>query len=201
VIAPSIFWLDDPENLTRDYATAGGFVFLFALGAGAISLDTTGSRNILGRFLGGGWESRLPVDKLMAFGRGLIALPFLAGAIRSGIYPGQVGEAAFVPYLLMIINGVGGFMLLVGYRTRLAAAVLMVWSFTLAFGLHSPQSFLGIGTEHFSTVVFNLFQKNGGPLSSFFKDISVAAALLMLVAYGAGELSWDARAHARTSST
>ena len=39
VIAPSIFWLNNLENLTRDYATAGGFMFLFVFGPGPISLD------------------------------------------------------------------------------------------------------------------------------------------------------------------
>jgi uncharacterized membrane protein YphA (DoxX/SURF4 family) len=126
-----------------------------------------------------------------------VALPFLVEAIRSGIDLGQAGEASVVPYLRMIIGGVGGLMLLVGYRTRLAATVLMIWSVALGFGPHSPSSFLGIGTEHFTAVIYNLFQKNGGPLSGFFKDISVAGALLMLVAYGAGELSLDARARAR----
>lgn len=200
VIAPSIFWLDNPENLTRDYATAGGFIFLFALGAGTISIDAAwrrGGGDLLGRLLGSRWETRLPVDKLMAFGRGLMALPFLVAAIRNGIYSELAGEAALVAYLPVIINGAGGLMLLVGYRARLAAAILMIWSLALGFGPHSPLSFLGIGSEHFSTVVYNLFQKNGGSLSSFFKDISVAGALLMLIAYGAGELSWDARAHTR----
>ena len=28
IVAPSIFWLDNLENLTRDYAAAGGFLFL-----------------------------------------------------------------------------------------------------------------------------------------------------------------------------
>jgi putative oxidoreductase len=26
IVAPSLFWLDDLENFTRDYATAGGFL-------------------------------------------------------------------------------------------------------------------------------------------------------------------------------
>lgn len=207
VIAPSIFWLDNASNLTRDYATAGGFVFLFAFGAGAISLDAVAGRSggggdILGRFLerflGSRWESRLPVDKLMAFGRALIALPFLAAAIRSGMYPAYDADAGrAASYLPTIIAGVGGLMLLAGYRARIAATVLMVWSLAWGFGPHSPLSFLGIGTEHLSTVIYNLFQKNGGPLSSFFKDISVAGALLMLVVYGSGALSWDARASTR----
>ena len=63
-------------------------------------------------------------------------------------------------------------MLVVGYRTRLAGAILIVWSLVLAFDLHSPASFLGLYTENFSTMVHNLFQKNGGTLSSFYKEVA-----------------------------
>src|SRR5262249_60891281 len=39
IVAPSIFWLDNLENLTRDYAAAGGFLFLLLFGPGRLSLD------------------------------------------------------------------------------------------------------------------------------------------------------------------
>jgi putative oxidoreductase len=41
IVAPSIFWLDNLENLTRDYAAAGGFLFLLLFGPGGLSLDAT----------------------------------------------------------------------------------------------------------------------------------------------------------------
>jgi putative oxidoreductase len=38
IVAPSIFWLDNLENLTRDYAAAGGFLFLLLFGPGGFRL-------------------------------------------------------------------------------------------------------------------------------------------------------------------
>jgi putative oxidoreductase len=201
VIAPSIFWLDNLENLTRDYATAGGFLFLIVRGPGPISLDWKLGRN--GRDLVSNrfariWHNRLLMERLTLFGRVLIALPFLADAVRRIMYTDQ-GQAflqigGFPPsfvYGLIIVEGVGGLMLLVGYRTELTAAILLVLSLMLAFILHNPAGFLGLYTENFSTIVYNLFQRNGGPLSSFYKDVAVTGALMMLVVYGPGQFSWD----------
>jgi putative oxidoreductase len=204
VIAPSIFWLDNLENLTRDYATAGGFLFLIVVGPGPISLDVKFGRN--GRDLVSNrfapiWENRLLMERLILFGRVLIATPFLADAVKRIIYTDQ-GQAflkitAIPPsfiYGLIIVECVCGLMLLLGYRTELAAAILLVLSLVLAFVLHNPVPFLGLNTDTFSTFVYNLFQKNGGPLSSFYKDVAVTGALMMLVVFGPGQFSWDIRA-------
>jgi putative oxidoreductase len=202
VIAPSIFWLDNLENLTRDYATAGGFLFLIVFGPGPISLDATFGRNgrdLVSNRLAPIWENRLLMEWLILFARVLIATPFLADAVKRIIYTDQ-GQAFFVGippsfiYGLIIVEGVGGLMLLVGYRSELAAAILLVLSLVLAFVLHNPAPFLGLNTDNFSTFVYNLFQKNGGPLSSFYKDVAVTGALMMLVVYGPGQFSWDVRA-------
>jgi len=86
----------------------------------------------------------------------------------------------------------GGLMLLVGYRTELTAAILLVLSLVFAFILHNPAAFLGLYAENFPTFVYNLFRKNGGPLSSFYKDIAGTGAQMMLVVYGPEQFSWDA---------
>ena len=39
IVAPSIFWLDTLEHLSRDYAAAGGFMLLVLFGPGPLSLD------------------------------------------------------------------------------------------------------------------------------------------------------------------
>jgi putative oxidoreductase len=201
VIAPSIFWLDNLENLSRDYATAGGFLFVIVFGPGPISLDAKFGRN--GRDLVSNrfaqiWDNQLLMERLTLFGRVLIATPFLADAVKTIIYADQ-GQAFFqiggIP--LIVVECVSGLMLLVGYRTELAAAILLVLSLVLAFILHNPAAFLGFYTENFSTFVYNLFQKNGGPLSSFYKDAAVTGALMMLVVYGPGQFSRDVRARSK----
>lgn len=209
VIAPSIFWLDNLENLTRDYAAAGGFLFLIVFGPGPISLDSKFGRN--GRDLVSNrfariWDNRLLMERLIFFGRVLIATPFLADVVKKIIYTDQ-GQTFLqiggIPppflYGLIIVEGVGALTLLVGYRTELAAAILLVLSLVLAFILHNPAAFLGLYTENFSAVAYNLFQKNGGPLSSFYKDLAVTGALIMLIVHGPGQFSWDA-ASRRTNS-
>ncbi len=68
IIAPSIFWLNSLENLTRDYATAGGFVFLFIFGPGPFSLDAKygGGGDLVTRYLGWIWKDGKLVDRLLA---------------------------------------------------------------------------------------------------------------------------------------
>jgi putative oxidoreductase len=195
IIAPSIFWLDNLENLTRDYATAGGFLFLIVFGPGPISLDAKFSRNgrdLVSNAFARIWDNRLLMDRLILCARVLIATPFLADAVKRMVY----GLGDFPPsyaYGLIIVEVVGGLMVLVGYRAELAAAVLLVWSAVLALGPHNPAAYLGLYTENFSAFVYNLFQKNGGTLSSFYKDVAVTGALIMLIIHGPGPLSMDAR--------
>jgi putative oxidoreductase len=207
VIAPSIFWLDNLANLTRDYATAGGFLFLIVFGPGPISLDAKFGRNgrdLISNMFAPIWDNRLLMERLVLLGRVLIATPFLADAIKNIIHTdrGQAllqaaGIAPSFIYGMIIVECVGGLMLLVGYRTELAAAILLVLSLVFAFTLRNPAAFLGLYTEHFSTIVYNLFQKNGGPLSSFYKDIAVTGALMMLLVHGPGQFSWHARSRSR----
>jgi putative oxidoreductase len=206
VIAPSIFWLDNLENLTRDYATAGGFLFLIVFGPGPISLDAQFRRNgrdLVSNGLARIWDNQLLMDRLIVFSRALIATPFLADAVKRIIHTDQ-GQAylqmggtppSFI-HGLIFVECVGGAMLLVGYRTELAAAILLVLALVLAFTLHNPAAFLGLYTESLSTCVYNLFQKNGGPLSSFYKDVAVTGALTMLVVYRPGQFAWSARKRA-----
>jgi putative oxidoreductase len=209
LIAPSIFWLDNLENLSRDYATAGGFLFLIVFGPGPISLDAKfgpNGRDLVSNRFAQIWDNQLLMERLTLFGRVLIATPFLADAVKTIIYADQ-GQAFFqiggippsFPYGLIIVECVGGLMLLVGYRTELAAAILLVLSLVLAFILHNPAAFLGLYAENFSTFVYNLFQKNGGPLTSFYKDVAVTGALMMLVVYGPGQFSWDVRAQQQSA--
>ena len=203
VIAPSIFWLDNLANLTRDYATAGGFLLLIVFGPGPISLDAKfgqNGRDLISNMFARIFDNRLLMEWLVLFGRVLIATPFLADAINNIIYTKQgqaLLQAAGIPpsfiHGMIIVECAGGVMLLVGYRTELASAILLVLSLLFAFTLHNPATFLGLHTETFSTFVYNLFQKNGGPLSSFYKDVAVTGALMMLIVHGPGQFSWQVR--------
>ena len=205
IIAPSIFWINNLENLTRDYATAGGFVLLFVFGPGSISLDAKygKGRDVVSNMFASIWNDQRLLDRLLVFGRALMALPFLADAVKKMLYldPQQALLAAgglppsFV-YPLIVGEIVFGLMLLVGYRTALAASVLLVWSLVLGFTVHGIGTFLGIYTESLSTILYNWFQKSGGTLSSFYKDIEVAGALLLIIVFGPGRLSMDGRTKA-----
>jgi putative oxidoreductase len=205
IIAPSIFWLGSLENLTRDYATAGGFVFLFLFGPGPLSLDAKFGRDIFGDLTQRWWDRPALIDKLVLFARVLMALPFLADAVKKMLHLGaeqalfqRSGLPADAVVGVIVLELVFGLMLLVGYRARLAAAVLIIWSLIQAFTIHGIGTFLeldkGVG---FSKVIYNWFQRNGGILGSFYKDIEVVGALLILIVRGPRRLSLEGRSALR----
>ena len=72
----------------------------------------------------------------------------------------------------------GGLLLLAGYRTRLVAAVLAVFSIVTAFVFHHA-----------------LADQN--QMIHFLKNLAMAGGLLQFVAYGAGRISLDGRVDAR----
>jgi len=71
----------------------------------------------------------------------------------------------------------GGLLLIAGYRTRLVALGLAVFSVVTALGFHH-----------------NLADQN--QFIHFFKNIAMAGGLLQVVAFGAGRFSLDARRQA-----
>lgn len=201
IIAPSIFWIDNLENLTRDYATAGGFIFLFVFGPGALSLDVKygrGGRDVVSNLFADLWKNDWLIDRLLVVGRALMALPFLADAVKKMIHLGpqqdllmSVNMPGGLVYVLIVLQLVFGTMLLIGYRTTLSASVLLVWSLILGFKIHGIAGFLGLYTESIGTIIYNWFQKNGGTLSSFYKDMEVVGALLIIIVFGPGRISRD----------
>jgi putative oxidoreductase len=76
--------------------------------------------------------------------------------------------------IAILVELVGGVALVLGYRTRLVAAVLALFTVATALAFHS-----------------NLGDQN--QLIHFFKNIAMAGGLLQIVAYGAGRFSLDAR--------
>lgn len=76
--------------------------------------------------------------------------------------------------LSAFVEIVGGIALLLGYRTRVVAGVLAVFSLATALMFHSA-----LGDQN--------------QFIHFFKNIAMAGGLLQVIAFGAGRISLDAR--------
>ncbi|MDX5984277.1 DoxX family protein [Sphingomonas echinoides] len=92
------------------------------------------------------------------------------GYIQSvGLPLPQVGFA-----IALIVELLGGVALILGYRTRLVAAVLAVFSIATALAFHNA-----LGDQN--------------QFIHFFKNIAIAGGLLNVIALGGGAWSLDAR--------
>jgi putative oxidoreductase len=193
VAAPSIFWLGSLENLTRDYCVAGGFVMLFYMGAGRISIDAIlakhGWRDALERFFAPTVE-RLHAGKFkqraLLAARVLIVLPFLADAIKKMIYfTPQValfeksGVSGSLVWLYIGVETFCGIAILANYRTILSAAALIVLASVSAFILHDPA--IGVLSGDPTHILSRIFVINGGNMMTFEKDVGSIGALLILI--------------------
>ncbi|QJU59109.1 DoxX family protein [Sphingomonas sp. AP4-R1] len=104
---------------------------------------------------------------------GLSKLADPAGTIgyiqSAGLPLPQVGYA-----IALLVELVGGLALILGYRTRLVAAILAFFSIATALAFHNA---LGDQMQFIN----------------FFKNVAMAGGLLNVVAFGGGRLSLDAR--------
>jgi len=122
-------------------------------------------------------------DAVIPFvGRVLLSAIFLASVVGKIQEPaGTIGyiASAGLPFpqlgyaLAVLIELVGGLALLVGYRTRIAAGALAIFSLAAAAGFHSNLADLD-------------------QFIHFFKNVAIAGGLLQVVAFGAGAFSLDA---------
>lgn len=79
-----------------------------------------------------------------------------------------------VAYLIAIVVEVGlALALLVGFRTRIVAALMAVFVVATAVGFHAPWA-------------------DPGQMTSFLKNLAITGGLLQVAAYGAGGFSLDA---------
>jgi len=119
-------------------------------------------------------------------GRLLIGLPFaMSGLGKLGAYGpttemiGAVGlplpPLAFAVAVAVELGG--GILLIAGFRTRLVAAALVLFSLATAVSFHS-----------------NFADQN--QMIHFLKNVMIAGGLLQIAAFGAGALSIDNRARA-----
>ncbi|GAB3252670.1 DoxX family protein [Chitinimonas naiadis] len=116
-------------------------------------------------------------------GRILMAAIFLLSGVSKIAGPaatkGYIASAGLpfpdLAYLVaVVVEIVGGILLLVGYRTRIVSLVLAAFTVAAAFGFHS-----------------NLADQN--QMIHFLKNLAMAGGLLQVVAFGAGYFSLDNR--------
>ena len=123
-----------------------------------------------------------------AVGRVLLATIFVLSGVGKIADPGgtiaYIGAAGLpLPQLAFagatLIEVGGGIALVLGYRTRIVAAVLAIFSLLTAVAFHS---------------VF----ADQNQMIHFLKNVAMAGGLLQVVAFGAGRLSLDARLAAKS---
>lgn len=124
-----------------------------------------------------------PLRYLPALGRLLIAAIFILSGITKITAPaatqGYIASAGLPAPLLAYLAAVvievgGGILLVVGFQTRIVAAVLALFTIAAAVSFHA-----------------NFSDQN--QMIHFLKNISMAGGLLQVVAFGAGALSFDTR--------
>lgn len=187
IVAPSIFWLDNLENLTRDYAAAGGFLFLLLFGPGRLSLDAMlrGTLDPIVRYIPALTGNTVLIERTMLIGRALIALPFLADVVKKLVYFGPqraLLESKGIPgdtiAVIMLVELVFGLAILVGWRTRIGAAVLIALATFNGFILHFPDYVFAVFNDRFHELMLANFKNRGA--ATFFKDITTIGALIIL---------------------
>ena len=125
-------------------------------------------------------------DGAALLGRVLLSAIFiLSGVQKLADFSGTVAfmgtEGLPVPTLAaiaaVVVECVGGILLVVGYQTRLTGIVLAVWCIATALIAHSDFS-------------------NQDQMIHFLKNVAMAGGFLQLVAFGAGAWSIDGRHNA-----
>jgi len=116
-------------------------------------------------------------------GRILVATIFIMGGIGKLAAPGPTQgyiaamglPAPLLAYIVaLIVELGGGVLLLIGYRTKLVAAVLAVFCVVTALVFHHA-----LGDQN--------------QMIHFLKNFAMAGGLLQFVAYGAGKIGLDSR--------
>ena len=137
----------------------------------------------------GSTRSIVAPDTLALIGRVLLAILFVLSGLGKVAAPGMTIayiKAAGLPFPPLALAGsalielAGGAALILGSRTRLAAALLAAFTVMAALSFHS-----------------NFADQN--QMIHFLKNVSIVGGLLQIVAFGGGRLSIDER-RARASS-
>jgi putative oxidoreductase len=122
--------------------------------------------------------------------RVLISLIFLMSGVGKIFGFSDTAEAmrnqgmVAAPLLLvgaMLLEIAGGFSLMLGYRARLGAMLLIIFLIPATLIFHDFWTFSG--------------EEQQAEIGNFMKNLALIGGLLMFVAHGAGRLSLDARSH------
>jgi putative oxidoreductase len=126
-------------------------------------------------------------DASAALGRVLLSVIFLlSGFQKLAGFGGTVGYmgSAGLPFpelaavVAILVECVGGILLVIGYQTRLVGLVLALWCVATALVAHTQFA-------------------DQNQMVHFLKNIAMAGGFLQLVAFGAGAWSLDARRRTR----
>jgi putative oxidoreductase len=118
---------------------------------------------------------------LAPLGRLLMSSLFLWSGIHKLRNPGGTAQYfanAHIPapdvlvWVAIVIEVIGGLAILLGFKTRWAAAVLAIFCLVTAFAVHLPAG-------------------DAGNMINFYKNLVMAGGFLYVVAYGAGGMSID----------
>jgi putative oxidoreductase len=137
----------------------------------------------------------------MLIGRALIALPFLADVGKKLVHFGPqraLLESKGIPgdtiVLIMLVEVVFGLAILVGWRTRIAAAVLIALAIFNGFILHFPDYDFAVFNDRFHELMLANFKNRGA--ATFFKDITTVGALMILAVHSPYRTTSDSHLHA-----
>jgi len=120
---------------------------------------------------------------LVPIGRLLMSSLFVWAGVGKLMNPkgtAQYFASAHIPlpdisvWVVIVIELIGGLLILVGFQTRLVAAILAIFCLITGFGVHLPAG-------DYPNMV------------NFYKNLVMAGGFLYVVAYGAGAISVDGR--------
>lgn len=129
-------------------------------------------------------SSLTPTEMAATGGRLLLAAIFLlSGWSKLADPAGTLGyiQSVGLPFahvgvaLAIAVELIGGALLVIGYRTKLAAAALALFTIAAAIFFHAA-----LGDQN--------------QFIHFFKNVAITGGLLQVIAFGAGRLSLDGRA-------
>jgi putative oxidoreductase len=163
----------------KDVAIAGCFLFLFAYGPGALSIDRMRGVDLPGGFASDGAGT----GQLLLLGRAMSVVVFFFFGISKILHTPEikaymVRHNAHVPtnlvYLAILTQIVPPLMVLIGYKTRYGALALA-------------------GFCLIATTLFHAAFGNPSEVEHFLLDFAIAGGFLFMFAKGPGPLSVDAR--------
>lgn len=130
-------------------------------------------------------------DYLLALGRVLMSGLFVWGGYGKLMAPGATTQyfahvgvplPGVMVLIAILVELVGGIMLLVGFKTHWVAGLLAIWSLITGFAVH-----LVAGVSGADAMVAH------DNMIHFYKNLAMAGGFLFVLVYGAGQLSIDGR--------